>query len=92
MKSVTVNQLKSSCGFDHVSKLRKAPYNGCFIIRRGYYYKMDMNARLWSENVRERLVEAGYTPTIHDCGDHSVPFRGGDPIEKSSHFWVICSV
>lgn len=87
MSKMTASKLHEIIGFDHISK-----HKGVFKVYRGYFYRMGMDERKLSAEVDARLTKAGIAHTMLDCGDHFAVFRGGDSIQKGSHFWATFTV
>ena len=66
-------------GFDYVSKR-----GDVVTVRRGFFYRFGGSADKFAELVKERIPCA----EIIDKGEVSLPFRGGAPVSKQSHWWV----
>jgi hypothetical protein len=72
-------------GVDMVS----AKKTGEIVLRRGYFYRMNMTPKILLERVTQTLQTAGIEFTVVEIGDHWFPFRGGDSIARGSHFFVV---
>ena len=80
--------MKGSDIHEIVGGEKDSKHKGIFTARFGYFYRNGRTAESTHDTVVKWLNEAGINHTIVDYGDHWAPFQGGDPIEKSSHFYV----
>lgn len=87
MSKMTASKLHEIIGFDHVSKSK-----GVYKVYRGYFYRVGMDEYKVLAEADARLTKAGIAHTMLDCGDHWAPFRGGDSIQKGSHFWATFTI
>ncbi len=53
-------------------------------VRRGFYYSFGETADKYVQGVKKAFPNAA----ILDSGEFNAPFRGGAPIQKSSHWFV----
>jgi Lhr-like helicase len=83
---LTVKEVKEALGaaVDQVSRKK----DGTIIVRRGYFYRS-----ITCEEFMLRLTELmncyGLSFDVVVIYDHWAPFRGGDSINKNSHFAVV---
>jgi hypothetical protein len=87
MAKFTSTEIHEIIGFDHVTKFR-----GIYKVYRGYFYRASITEHWMAEEVSIRLRKAGIAHTILKTGDHYAKFKGGAPIQKSSHLWVTFTV
>lgn len=80
MKALKNQEIKSIISADMVSKNRK----GNYVARWGFFYTHGKTAQGYAERVAAKLENVN----IIDKGQVWTPFKGGSPIQKSSHFWV----
>lgn len=80
MGKLTKKEIEVALGANMVSKNR----NGNYVARWGYFYKMGRDVDRYVEKIKNKFE----TVEIIDKGDIFLPFRGGSPIKKQSHFWV----
>ena len=80
MKTTELEQMISA---DGVSKR-----NGIFTIRRGYYYTGGYDADKYKENIENQLIENDIRFEYVDHGNVWLPFKGGAPLAKQSHWFV----
>ncbi len=71
-------------GADQISK----DMTGNYIFRKGYFYRMGMDADKFADRVEAGLKHLGLKYRILDSGDHWAAFRGNQSIKQGSHFWV----
>lgn len=53
-------------------------------VRRGFFYSFGQDASFYAEGVKNAFPNA----TILESGEFNAQFRGGAPIQKSSHWFV----
>jgi len=76
MKTSEIGELLSS---DSTSKR-----GDVYTVRKTYYYKHGYDAMQYASKVKSVFPDA----IIIDYGDHWAPFRGGDSVERGSHWYV----
>lgn len=81
---MTTNQaldklMAGSCYPDALSKSK-----GVFTARKGFFYTGGKTADAFAARVKEALPEAN----ILEQGEVWLPFRGGAPITRQSHWFV----
>ena len=84
---LTVKEVKEALGHsvDQVSRKK----DGTIIVRRGYFYRHNMNLLDFTVQVSELMNLAGLTFDVVDHYDHWTAFNGGAPLARSSHFAVV---
>jgi len=87
MPKLTAPKLQEILSVSHLSKHR-----GVFKAYRGFFYRHGHTAEKFFARIDEELTKAGIAHTMVDCGEQWTPFRGGDPVQKSSHFWATFTV
>lgn len=68
-------------GVDKVSRMR----NGHFKIYKGFFYTHGRSEEDFATSVMRKLENA----TLIDYGMVWKDFKGGAPVERQSHWWVI---
>lgn len=58
--------------------------DGTFTVRKSFYYRMGGDAFQWGERVQNSLPMA----EIMNVGEVDLPFKGGAPVRKQSHWWA----
>lgn len=61
---------------------------GVFTYRRGFFYTHGVTPSKVQESLETRLTAANLKFTMIENGEIWKPFRGGDPLAKSSHWFV----
>lgn len=87
MVKMTAPRLQEILGVSHVSK-----HKGVFKAYRGFFYRHGYNKDAFFARIDEELTKAGIEHTMIDCGELWAAFRGGAPVQKSSHFWATFTV
>ena len=67
---------------DTISKKR----DETFLLRRSFYYRHGYSGQMFADHVIEKL---GNNWRALDYGEVNRPFKGGAPIARQSHWWVI---
>lgn len=75
--------LKGKVSFNKIGKKR----NGNYYIMYGFFYQHS-SAKALSEKVKEVIPNVNIVKTQ----DVWKPFKGGSPVEKSSHYYVEFSI
>lgn len=82
---VTANTLASLLvGTDKVSRLK----NGNFKFYKGFFYTHGYCEDKYAAKLAHELEAEGYSARAVDTGEVWLPFKGGAPLTKQSHWWV----
>lgn len=57
---------------------------GVYFKRMGFFYTHGKTSQNLADRVQEKIPSA----IILDHGEKYLPFRGGEPLIKNSHWWV----
>lgn len=60
---------------------------GQFVVRKGFFYRHDMNEVKFAEQVQSKLAEAGLDLKVVDRGEQYVTFRGVRA--QGGHWYVV---
>lgn len=83
-KQSAVSKLKTLDGIDTVGR-NKA---GNIVARRGFFYTHGRTAEEFANYVHQAATAAGLKLQAVASGEKWLPFSGGAPIAKQSHWWV----
>ena len=59
------------------------------IIRQGFFYTNGNTSQMLADKVSRVLTESNLTFKVVDHGEVWKDFKGGAPVAKQSHWWVI---
>lgn len=62
---------------------------GATMIRQGFFYTGSGTSQALADKVSRVLKEASITFKVIDHGEIWKPFKGGAPLSKQSHWWVL---
>ena len=60
-------------------------------IYRGFFWTPKQSEYDWAEALNKKLQENGFTNLLLENldGNHYMPFRGGDPVHRNSHYCAV---
>ncbi len=79
-----IKKIRRIISADMISRNRK----GNIIIRQGFFYTFGNSSVKLAEKIKFKLAEADISANIVIARDIWKPFRGGSPIQRSSHFYI----
>jgi hypothetical protein len=85
---ITTNKLKESLRTQGICPSQLSKRKGIFTARRGFYYRNGGNATKWRDDISKALDSLGMEYEILDYSEVYLPFRGGAPVSKQSHWFV----
>lgn len=85
--TMSVNRLVELLEISNDEK-QLSKYKGIFTYRYGFFYTFGKTAQDVQHDLENLLKNANLVYRIVGRGEHFVPFVGGAPLAKSSHWYV----
>lgn len=60
-------------------------------VYKGFFLCPKMSEEEWAKNIESELIVNGFTNLVLERvdGNHYMPFRGGCPVHKNSHYCAV---
>ena len=88
MKTKTTADIEKVLHEQGVYPSKVSKHNGAFTIRKGFFYRHNCDENIWKNKVTDAFKNAEIECTVITFGEQYKAFRGGESIEKQSHWFV----